>query len=105
MFFFVGGVQPKTVTLDENPRLCPACGLAQAKIKRIDHYLTLFFIPLFRVKKGEPLLMCERCGFVAPPDRAEEIANFSVGTRLECPKCGMILEPSFNYCPRCGTKV
>ncbi len=53
MFFFIGGVQPKTITLDDSRRLCPACGLAQARLKRTDQYLSLFFIPLFPVKRGE----------------------------------------------------
>ncbi len=65
MFFFIGGVQPKTMTLDDTPRLCPACGLAQARLKRIDHYLSLFFIPLFPVKRGEPAVICDRCGAVS----------------------------------------
>ncbi len=105
MFFFIGGIQPKTVTLDETPRICPACGLAQAKLKRIDHYLSLFFIPLFRVKKGEPILVCERCGFSAPPDEADAYVRRHAEQPLRCPSCGYDLDRSFNYCPRCGTKV
>lgn len=109
MFFFIGGVQPKTVTIDENPRLCPACGLAQAKLKRIDHYLSLFFIPIIRVKKGEPLIICERCGFISSPDQAD--ADFMrhspapAHLPYRCPSCGFELNQSFNYCPQCGTKV
>lgn len=109
MFFFVGGIQPKTKTLDENPRLCPACGLAQARLKRIDHYLSLFFIPLFPVKKGEPLLMCDRCGYAAPPEetfhgRPTDMAPPPM-VAVRCPSCGKTLEPSFAYCPYCGKKV
>lgn len=108
MFFFVGGIQPKTKTLDETPRLCPACGLAQARLKRIDHYLSLFFIPLFPVKKGEPLLMCDRCGYAAPPEqtfheRPTDVVAPPITVR--CPSCGKTLEPSFAYCPYCGKKV
>ncbi|MEZ4528970.1 MAG: zinc ribbon domain-containing protein [Desulfobacterales bacterium] len=58
---FIGGVSPKIKIIDEKPVICPVCGLARAYYKRVDHYLNLFFIPLFRVKKGEPFLMCERC--------------------------------------------
>lgn len=105
MFFFIGGIQPKTVTLDETPKVCPSCGLQQAKLKRIDHYFSLFFIPLFRVKKGEPVLMCENCNFVAPPDQAEALTHIAHRTKQYCPSCGYVLDPSFNYCPRCGTKV
>ncbi|SPF39937.1 hypothetical protein SBDP1_280015 [Syntrophobacter sp. SbD1] len=67
MFFLIGGVQPKSVTVDETPRICPGCGLAQARLKRVDHYLSLFFIPLFPVKKGDPVLICDRCG--EPPGK------------------------------------
>ena len=69
MFFLIGGVQPKTVSVDDTPRLCPACGLAQARLKRIDHYLSLFFIPLFPVKRGEPVVICDRCGVVSSPNQ------------------------------------
>ena len=62
MFFFIGGIQPKTITLDDTPAICSACGLAQARLRRVDHYLSLFFIPLFPVKRGRPLLICDRCG-------------------------------------------
>ncbi|WP_407923343.1 zinc ribbon domain-containing protein [Desulfosoma caldarium] len=95
--------------LDETPRLCPSCGLAQARLKRIDHYLSLFFVPLFPVKKGQPLLMCDRCGYAAPPEegfygRPTETAPPPPVT-IRCPSCGRTLEPSFAYCPYCGRKV
>ncbi len=67
MFFLIGGVQPKTVTLDEAAGICSACGLAQARLKRVDHYVSLFFIPLFRVKKGDPVLICDRCKAISSP--------------------------------------
>jgi NMD protein affecting ribosome stability and mRNA decay len=70
VFVFIGGIQPKTRVLDHTPRLCPACGLAQARLKRVDHVLSLFFIPLFSVKRGTPVLMCERCGYAWPPEWA-----------------------------------
>jgi hypothetical protein len=61
MFFFIAGISPKTKIIDEKPGRCPACGLHQAYQKRIDHYLSVFFIPLIRVKEGEPFIICERC--------------------------------------------
>ena len=64
MFFFIAGIQPKTVELDAPSRMCPKCGLYQAQLKRVDHYLSLFFIPLFPVKKGNPFLECRRCAGV-----------------------------------------
>ncbi len=65
MFFFIGGVQPKTVDLENVPRVCPSCGLYQARLKRLDHYISIFFLPLFRIKKGLPLLICDNCGHVS----------------------------------------
>jgi len=52
MYFVIGGVQPRTVLLSRQPRTCPACGYPKLFLKRIDHYLSLFFIPLIPVKRG-----------------------------------------------------
>ncbi len=105
MFFLIGGVQPKTVTLDETPRICSACGLAQARLKRVDHYLSLFFIPLFPVKKGDPVLICDRCGAISSPegDFRGAIAGSSQGQRV--PQCGYPVARDFRYCPSCGTRI
>jgi len=104
MFFFIGGVQPKTVTLEDTARLCPACGLAQARLKRIDHYVSLFFIPLFPVKRGDPVVICDRCGAVsAPHPGVGEVPVVLKGGN--CLRCGYPLDPSFRYCPQCGVRV
>jgi ssDNA-binding Zn-finger/Zn-ribbon topoisomerase 1 len=105
MFFFIGGIQPKTVIIEETPRLCPSCGLAEARLKRIDHYLSLFFIPLFPVKRGQPMLICDRCGSVADPRQAVARQTGAPASAVQCPNCGRPTEPSFNYCPRCGSRV
>jgi len=100
---FIAGVTPKTKTLDPTPRLCPSCGLAQAYLKRVDHYLSLFFIPVMRVKKGDPVLVCQRCesvGFNAP---TQEPRSRAVPAVL-CQQCGRSLERDFKYCPFCGTR-
>lgn len=99
--FFIAGISPKTIVIDENKKLCPICGLARAYYRRIDHYFTLFFIPLFRVKKGEEFLMCEKC--------EQEIQEFEFGndslqsgeTEI-CNKCGKKLKADFTFCPYCG---
>ena len=36
MFFFIGGVQPKTVILTKQTRVCPHCGHAEICQKRVD---------------------------------------------------------------------
>ncbi len=57
-FFFAGGVQPRARVLDPVPRSCPRCGRSEARIKRIEPWLSLFFIPLFPVGRGATLLAC-----------------------------------------------
>jgi hypothetical protein len=97
--FIIGGLSPKLRTLDPTPRICPACGLAQAYLKQVDHYINLFFIPLFRVKKGKPFLFCDRCqnsGFLHPADDPLS----SPGIR--CRTCGREIQPEFRFCPHCG---
>jgi RNA polymerase subunit RPABC4/transcription elongation factor Spt4 len=89
---FIAGIQPKTVTVDDTPRLCPACGLARARLKRVDHYVSLFFLPLVRVKKGTPFVHCERC---LPP-------AWTGPAPPACMGCGRALEGDFRYCPHCG---
>jgi RNA polymerase subunit RPABC4/transcription elongation factor Spt4 len=105
MFFFIGGVQPKTVTLEETPRLCPACGLAQARLRRIDHYLSLFFIPLFPVKRGDPVVVCDRCGTVSTPGEPMWRTAAPGPPAGQCSRCGFVLERDFKYCPNCGVRI
>lgn len=104
MCIFIGGVQPKTVTLSEKPEICPVCGLAQARYQRIDHYLSLFFIPLVRIRKGEPFLMCQRCER-AVHEMGPDYEPYIRKADATCPGCGRNLHPEFRYCPHCGQKV
>ena len=101
---FIGGISPKIKIIDEKPVICPVCGLAQAYYKRVDSYLNLFFIPLFRVKKGEPFLMCERCERNVH-EMGAEYEDFLNKQDAVCPHCGRALHPEFQYCPFCGKKV
>jgi hypothetical protein len=97
---FIGGIQPKTVNVDNTPRICPSCGLAQAHLKRVDHYASLFFIPLLRVRQGEEFLYCNRCD---QPVSCSTGPKRGTGTRdSTCRACGRELEPSFTFCPYCG---
>ncbi len=102
-FFFIGGIQPRTVTLDEAPRMCPLCGLNRARLKGIDHYISLFFIPLFRIKKGEPFLECPSCGpVVMRDDDGFKLDKMGV---LVCPHCGREILSGYRFCPFCGKKI
>ena len=102
MFLFIGGIQPRTVTMERLPQCCPHCGHAEIRRRRIDQYLALFFIPLIRVKKGEPFLDCGRCHSVL----AEGAGRADTGEGdMKCRSCGRpFLKPDFAYCPYCGEK-
>ena len=98
--FIIAGVSPKIKTLEATPRLCPVCGLAQAYLKRIDHYFSLFFIPILRVKKGEPTLICERCERNVPETTRTDASELPA--RGMCQSCGRTIQADFKYCPYCG---
>ncbi len=101
---FIAGVSPKKKVLDQNPRRCPVCGLNQATYQRVDHYLSLFFIPIFRVKKGEPFIVCDRCEQTVHglgPDFKQQQKE---GSRT-CRSCGKALDRDFTYCPHCGKRI
>lgn len=98
---FIAGVSPKTTVLDQTARLCPVCGLARARMQRVDHWLNLFFIPVFRVKKGDAFLFCGRC------DRS--VNDNSGGGTIDqayqidtCSACRHSLEKNHRFCPYCG---
>ena len=100
----IAGIFPKTKILDDNPRICPACGLAQARLKRIDHYLSIFFIPVLRVKKGDPFIICDRCETMS--SEFGKNRNLWPGKKgVRCKNCGSALDKDFTYCPYCGKPV
>jgi rubrerythrin len=101
---FIAGVQPRTKTLDNNPRLCPLCGGVEAYLKRVDHYLSIFFIPIVPVSRGKPAIICERCGGISD-EMGQGIGVRRVGGELSCKHCGRVLEREFAFCPYCGKKI
>jgi hypothetical protein len=101
---FIAGVSTKLKELDQNPRRCPVCGLHQAFAKRVDHYLSLFFIPILRVKKGEPVIICDRCE-QSIPDIGPEFKHRPADDEQHCRSCGKPLNANFKYCPYCSKRV
>lgn len=102
--FIIAGVLPKTITLEAHPRRCPYCGLFQAYLKRTDSYFSLFFLPLFPVKKGQPYLWCEHCERTNVEEEPTRTAPPQAASRLLCGVCGKALDRRFSYCPYCGSK-
>jgi hypothetical protein len=104
MFFFIAGIQPKTVELESHDRMCAACGRYQARMKRMDHYFSFFFVPLFRVKKGHPFIECRSCGSLLN-ESGQPWFEPHQDKRSLCPSCGETLNPGFRYCPSCGKPI
>lgn len=102
--FLIAGISPKTKIIDNTPRVCQACGLAQARLQRVDSYFNLFFIPLFRVRKGEPFVICNRCESITSELPPAYHAS-PPGRDSRCKACGRPLEEEFRYCPSCGQPV
>ncbi len=98
-FFFIAGIQPKEVKPKEQPqKICPFCGINRLTLKRIDHYFTLFFIPLFRVKKGDPFFECPKCGLI--DEKRGIVQSIPI-----CPSCKREISPEYKYCPYCGKRL
>jgi len=104
MFFFIGGIQPKTILVEKQARSCSACGHIELSLKRADHYLSLFFIPLFPVKRGIPFLLCENCHTVFD-ERGTRLDRAPEGKKKKCPHCGYSMNQDYRFCPYCGNPV
>ena len=102
--FFIAGISPKTKIFEDYPQRCSVCGLQQAFQTRIDHYLNIFFIPVMRVKKGEPFLICSRCHRTKNEFRRNQ-SPYQEETGLLCKFCGSPIHRGFFYCPYCGKKL
>jgi len=106
-FFFIGGVQPKIKVLEETPRRCPRCGLHQAYLKRVDHYLSVFFIPVLKIKTGQPVLICNRCEQPAH-DSGSDLSRSSQpvsSTTKSCRSCDRNFPADHIFCPICGRRL
>ncbi len=74
---------------------------------RQDQYLSLFFIPLFPVKKGEEFWACTRCGGICSgPEAAKYYTSSQSSSKSKaCPQCGSKVQPDFTFCPKCGGRL
>jgi RNA polymerase subunit RPABC4/transcription elongation factor Spt4 len=103
-FFLIGGIQPKIKVLDPKPQRCPLCGLNRAYTKRVDHYLSLFFIPILKVKTGEPILICDRCER-SVAEFKPELSQAGLGEAKTCRFCSKTFDSAYSFCPFCGRRL
>ena len=104
-FLLIGGVQPKVKVLEENPRRCPRCGLHQAYLKRVDHYLSVFFIPVLKIKTGQPVLICNRCEQPAHDSGSDLPRPQPSPATRSCRFCDKAFPRDYNFCPICGRRL
>jgi hypothetical protein len=104
MFVFIAGIGPRRKKLESQPRTCTNCGQSRAYLVRPDDYLYLFFIPIVPIRKGQPYVECDACGFVAD-DTGKACTPGKDAQLIRCPGCGAILAKDFRYCPYCGARL
>lgn len=104
MFFFIGGIQPKTILIKEKISLCPYCSQMQVDLKRVDNYLSIFFIPIIRIKKGLTFLLCRNCHNEVNGSKPRTDAN-GFQQEKNCQYCGQTITENFFYCPYCGKTI
>ncbi|MGQ9645415.1 MAG: zinc ribbon domain-containing protein [Thermodesulfobacteriota bacterium] len=100
----MGGIQPRKHKIDPQPRTCPNCGFPSAYVKRLDHYISLFFIPLIPIKRGERFLECDRCHAIFDESGRPPSMPFQDRSSQNCPVCGKPIDADFRFCPYCGEK-
>lgn len=100
MFFFIAGIQSRTVRLEKHGGACPNCSHFEVYLKRVEKYISVFFIPLIRIKKGVPFASCENCNSIFESPARMEMTEIEEVRR--CGSCGKAAAPEFNYCPYCG---
>ena len=83
----------KTALAKNSNFYCRNCSTFRpGQARRYNTWFHLFFIPIFRCKKGDVFLACAQCRF--PMDYR------SAGMR--CRSCGVMVTYDNRFCPSCG---
>ncbi|GBC03223.1 hypothetical protein RclHR1_05010023 [Rhizophagus clarus] len=70
-FFFVGSYAPKLSRMMSSPGRCPNCFTPTVYHYKVQHQLSIFFIPIWQTK-SKYLWICDRCkwtGFSRPEEQ------------------------------------
>lgn len=122
--FFIGGIAQGRKDFDffRQTMICKKCGrYSSISVFMVYTYFSFFFIPLFKWgKKYFAVSNCCGTVYAIDPELGRSIEHGeSVTLREEdltivgmdnshtnnCPDCGYLLSPEYEYCPKCGRKV
>jgi hypothetical protein len=72
----------------------------------VDHYLSVFFIPIVRVKTGEPMLICNRCKRPVSESGPDPFGSQPSQPKSKpCRFCGRDFPEDHLFCPLCGRRL
>jgi len=122
LMFFIGifGVNTKTEPVKtETAVICPLCErYGRYEVLKAYTYFHIFFIPIWRWNKRY-YIKTHCCDVFSEIDREtgerieageaveiekEQILDAYISIRI-CPNCHTKVEPNFQYCPHCGTRL
>lgn len=122
--FFIFGISNGEKQLDYNETMvCKRCGsFGRFEVYMTYMYFSLFFIPLIIWnRKYYARSTCCNAVYSIPADigkkirRGEKVnlsemdlepaGGFGQGSVRVCPNCGYPVEPDFDYCPKCGSRI
>ncbi|THG10763.1 uncharacterized protein LOC114300389 [Camellia sinensis] len=116
-FFFVGGVNQQVgQVLKSGAGRCIACG-SRADLVECEKVLQLFFVPVWRWPGKEPLMYCNNCNSLFPPKFSpppppsadspppRQLPDSAFSDVLRCQFCSREVDPSFRFCPFCGSSL
>jgi len=122
--FFIGifGVEQKSKLISTNQNIvCPACGAyGRYDIIKTYNYFHVFFLPLFKWN-NRYFIHTYCCNKICHLDyeigskiengeqidiKAEHVhCNSFYNNYKFCPHCSVQVDPTFQYCPYCGSRI
>ncbi|MDR7871455.1 MAG: zinc ribbon domain-containing protein [Tissierellaceae bacterium] len=121
--FFVFGISTKEEKIDFNQTtICPSCGsYGRYEVFMSYTHFSLFFIPIFKWNK-KYYVRTSCCNSLYSIDnelgkdieRGEKTTihesdlhpiNINYNKESYCPSCNYKLDPDYEFCPRCGSKI
>ena len=95
------GVKPK-VKRELVMKKCPQCEARSTVREKVDKKQILLNIPLYRVKKGGWIQMCDSCGWV---QGNSTVVNNQHNYQLDyCLSCSSQIHGDLSHCPCCGVE-